>query len=215
LIFPFIQPFSIFDVDSAEERGGTSLANSTEANFALHLYRSLAKEAGHIATQSRVCIITPYSQQAALLRRTFSQGLGHEYTSRVEVNTVDSFQGREANIIIFSCVRAAGSRGIGFLSDVRRMNVALTRAKHFLFVIARCQSIVVNPYWDQLVKHAREGRAIIPVPMQGRFQFPELSSLEAMKPIPKEMIPVSKKRKASSSIQEGNDSDDEDGEICI
>ena len=199
-------------MDSSEERGGTSLANSTEANFALHLYKSLVKEAGHIRTQSRVCIITPYSQQAALLRRTFSQGLGHDYERVVEVNTVDSFQGREASVIIFSCVRAAGSKGIGFLSDVRRMNVALTRAKHFLFVIARCQSIIVNPYWDQLVKHAREGRAIIPVPVSGRSVFPELSSLKSLEPEKKEMVPISKKRQLDDF--KGNvDSESEDGEL--
>lgn len=50
------------------------------------------------------------------------------------------------------------------MSDVRRMNVALTRAKHFLFVIARCKSICVNPYWDQLVRNARKDKAIVSVP---------------------------------------------------
>lgn len=70
-----------------------------------------------------------------------------------------------ANVVIFSAVRAAGSRGIGFLSDVRRMNVALTRAKHFLFVIARCKSIVVNPYWKDLVTHARGQNAVMKVPL--------------------------------------------------
>lgn len=83
--------------------------------------------------------------------------------------------------MIFSCVRAAGSKGIGFLSDVRRMNVALTRAKHFLFVIARCSSIVVNPYWRDLVNHARETGAVIKVPFSGSqqstFIFPDLSTL--------------------------------------
>ena len=44
------------------------------------------------------------------------------------------------------------------------MNVALTRAKHFLFVIARCQSVVVNPYWNDLVQHARETNAVLRVP---------------------------------------------------
>ena len=88
--------------------------------------------------------------------------------------------------MIFSCVRAAGSKGIGFLSDVRRMNVALTRAKHFLFVIARCSSITVNPYWRDLVEHARESEAVIPVPFSaGRdaFTFPDLSTLKAMSPL--------------------------------
>ena len=93
--------------------------------------------------------------------------LGPQYESMVEVNTVDAFQGREANIVIFSAVRAAGSRGIGFLSDVRRMNVALTRAKHFLFVIARCASVVVNPYWSDLIEHARETNAVLRVPLIG------------------------------------------------
>ena len=96
------------------------------------------------------------------------------------MSSVDSFQGREANIVIFSCVRAAGSKGIGFLSDVRRMNVALTRAKNFLFVIANCSSITVNPYCRDLVEHARETDAVIQVPFRGDqqgFSFPDLSSL--------------------------------------
>jgi len=102
------------------------------------------------------------------------------------VSSVDAFQGREANIVIFSCVRAAGSKGIGFLSDVRRMNVALTRAKNFLFVIANCSSITVNPYWRDLVEHARETDAVIQVPFQQgdrQHSFPDLSFL---KPMPKQ-----------------------------
>ena len=79
-------------------------------------------------------------------------------------STVDAFQGREAGIVIFSCVRSSCA-GIGFLSDVQRMNVALTRAKHFLFVIARQRSIMVNPYWRKLVGFARSKNAIIQVPV--------------------------------------------------
>ena len=161
---PAFQPFTILDLDSQEERGGTSLSNSTEAHLAVHLYTSLKQITGGLSASSRVAVITPYSQQAGLLRRCFGDLLGKDYTKYVEVNTVDAFQGREANIVIFSAVRAAGSHGIGFLSDVRRMNVALTRAKHFLFVIARCKSIVVNPYWKDLVEHARDTNAVVTVP---------------------------------------------------
>lgn len=117
------------------------------------------------------------------MRRTFSNSLGDGYDRFVEVSSVDAFQGREASIVIFSCVRAAGSKGIGFLSDVRRMNVALTRAKHFLFVIARCSSIIVNPYWRDLVEHAQETEAVIQVPFSGSrqaFSFPDLSTLKAV-----------------------------------
>ena len=77
---------------------------------------------------------------------------------------MDSFQGRESPIVILSCVRASpAGGGIGFLSDVQRMNVALTRAKHFLFVIAKCQSIIVNPYWRDLVGHALEKGSVLKV----------------------------------------------------
>lgn len=48
----------------------------------------------------------------------------------IEINTVDAYQGREKDIIIFSCVRASKERSIGFLADYRRMNVAITRAKY-------------------------------------------------------------------------------------
>mmetsp|Transcript_21003 Transcript_21003/g.45558 ORF Transcript_21003/g.45558 Transcript_21003/m.45558 type:complete len:99 (+) Transcript_21003:284-580(+) len=82
------------------------------------------------------------------------------------------------------------------------MNVALTRAKHFLFVIARCSSITVNPYWRDLVDHARETEAVVPVPFSGSrqtFSFPDLSTLKAM-PVPqKPMIPVNRKKHRADS----------------
>lgn len=211
--FPHIKPFNIFDLDSKEERDGTSLSNTNEAQLALHLYCALDRETNGLLAKSRVAVITPYSQQTALLHRLFEEQFGNAYSSRVEIryaphlcdesyvfsvllcnqpllnypritfiSTVDAFQGREAGLVIYSCVRAAGSKGIGFLSDVQRMNVALTRAKYFLFVIARCRSIMVNPYWRNLVGYAREKSAIIAVPMDRRNsnkgnQFPDLKRL--------------------------------------
>ncbi len=124
----------------------------------------------------------------------------------MEISSVDAFQGREANIVIFSCVRAAGSKGIGFLSDVRRMNVALTRSKHFLFVIANTRSITVNPYWRDLVKHAREKEAVIQVPYSGSrqsYSFPDLSTLTAMPSPLKQIAPCgNKKQRTGSAVTE-------------
>ena len=191
------------------------MSNSTEAQFALHLYTSLTKNVGHVVQQSKVSIITPYSQQATVLRRVFSQYLGPDYVNCVEVNTVDAFQGRESNIVIFSCVRAAGSKGIGFLSDVRRMNVALTRAKYFLFVIARCESIVVNPYWADLVKNAKDANSVIRVPMKSPQQnFTELAKLKPVKPVSKS-ITAAAKALENFSKQNGDkiNNDPEDGEV--
>lgn len=178
---PAFSPMMILDLDSKEERGGTSLSNLSEAKLAVYLYEQLKGLSGGLSTSSKVAVITPYAQQCRLLRRSFSDLLGPRYENSVEVNTVDAFQGREANIVIFSAVRAAGSRGIGFLSDVRRMNVALTRAKYFLFIIARCESIVVNPYWSDLVQHARETNAVVRVPMIGSGSGASFSQLASWK----------------------------------
>ena len=191
------------------------MSNSTEAQFALHLYMSLTERVGHVVKQSKVSIITPYSQQATVLRRVFSQHLGPDYPSNVEVNTVDAFQGRESNIVIFSCVRAAGSRGIGFLSDVRRMNVALTRAKFFLFVIARCESIVVNPYWADLVKNAKDASSVIRIPMKRPEQnFSDLSKLNPERPKSKPITSAGKGlNKGSAQSVGGMSKDVEEGEV--
>ena len=189
------QPFTVLDLDSKEERGGTSLSNSTEADLALYLYDSLKKISNGLSATSRVAVITPYAQQANLLRRKFGDLLGENYAKFVEVNTVDAFQGREAKIVIFSAVRAAGSHGIGFLSDVRRMNVALTRAKNFLFVIARCKSITVNPYWKDLVEHARDTNAVVTVPIlqgpkKGRTQFSPFDEWGRKRDLPSQPLPA-------------------------
>jgi senataxin len=164
---PGFKPLVILDLDSREERTGTSLANSAEAQLCVFLYQQLKQVSHGLSSKTKVAIISPYAEQVALLRRCFTDVLGPDFAKFVEINTVDAFQGREANIVIFSAVRAAGSRGVGFLSDVRRMNVALTRAKHFLFVIARCKSVVVNPYWKELVEHAREKKAVFRIPVLG------------------------------------------------
>jgi senataxin len=175
---PTFQPFMVLDLDSREERGGTSLSNSAEAQLAVYRYSRLKDASRGLSAQSKVAVITPYAQQSRLLKQYFADALGPQSESMVEVNTVDAFQGREANIVIFSAVRAAGSHGIGFLADVRRMNVALTRAKHFLFVIARCESVSVNPYWKDLISHARRTNAVLRIPIFGRgrsMTFGELS----------------------------------------
>lgn len=81
--------------------------------------------------------MTPYRSQKQCLIEKFKY-IMKEAASEVEIMTVDSCQGREMDVIIFSCVR--GERkpsSLGFVSDIKRLNVAITRAKHALWILGQ------------------------------------------------------------------------------
>jgi superfamily I DNA and/or RNA helicase len=95
-------------------------------------------------------VITPYAAQSARLQRELStlidQGL--------EVDSVDGFQGREKRVIVFSAVRSNESAEVGFLADERRLNVAITRAKHKLVVVGDSATLSTDAHWRALFDHA-------------------------------------------------------------
>jgi hypothetical protein len=76
---------------------------------------------------------------------------------------VDGFQGKEKDIIIISCVRANDGGSIGFLSDTRRMNVALTRARFGLYIVGCAETLQSNPPWSKLIAYAESHDAMITV----------------------------------------------------
>jgi len=73
----------------------------------------------------------------------------------IEINTVDSYQGREKDIMIFNCVRnnkITHERGsLGFVTDPRRLNVAITRPKHFLFIVGNRPTLSKDLTWKTLI----------------------------------------------------------------
>jgi regulator of nonsense transcripts 1 len=82
----------------------------------------------------------------------------------VEIGTVDSFQGREKDIIVLSCVRANSSTGtIGFLSNRQRLNVSLTRAKYGLFIICNKNSLKINDDWNSCIQDAEDRNLIVDI----------------------------------------------------
>lgn len=83
--FPHFKPFTIFDLDSREEREGTGLSNMHEAQLAVHLYMSLDNQIDGLISKSRVAVITPYAQQTQLLHKLFEDALGASYSARVEI----------------------------------------------------------------------------------------------------------------------------------
>lgn len=150
-------PYRFFDVQGTHQSAprGHSLINVAELEVALQLFERLITDCRGYDFKGKVGIITPYKSQLRELRSRFAQRYGDGIFSTVEFNTTDAFQGRESEIIIFSCVRASPNRGIGFLADIRRMNVGLTRAKSSLWVLGNSQSLMQGEFWGGLIQDAR------------------------------------------------------------
>ena len=134
---PLLKPYVFYDITHGREshRGGSvSYQNMHEAQFCLRMYEHLQKTLKSLGLgKVSIGIITPYKLQLKCLQREFDDVLNSEEGKDLYINTVDAFQGQERDVIIMSCVRAS-SHGVGFVADIRRMNVALTRARRALWV---------------------------------------------------------------------------------
>jgi predicted DNA helicase len=98
-----------------------------------------------------VAVISPYGAQVQRLRALLSSRVDEG----LEVDTVDGFQGREKDAVVVSLVRANEAGEVGFLADVRRMNVALTRARRKLVVVGDGATVARHPFYAAFFEHAQ------------------------------------------------------------
>jgi ATP-dependent RNA/DNA helicase IGHMBP2 len=131
-----------YDEELEEDTG--SRWNVQEASLAARKVRALL-EAGLAASQ--IGVISPYRAQVRQLRELLADVNG------LEIDSVDGFQGREKEAIIVSLVRSNPEGEIGFLSDVRRTNVALTRARRKLLVIGDSATLANHPFYQRMLTH--------------------------------------------------------------
>jgi ATP-dependent RNA/DNA helicase IGHMBP2 len=164
LLFPGDTPLLYIDTAGCgfdEKPEGTSSVNPEEATFLFsHLIRlvdDIAKEpnTGYgLENFPSIAIISPYKQQIHLLKEqlTHSPSL-LRYGDKVSVNTIDSFQGQERDIVYISMTRSNPEGEIGFLSDIRRMNVAMTRARKKLVVIGDSATLSRLPFYADFIAY--------------------------------------------------------------
>ncbi|KAG9157370.1 hypothetical protein Leryth_005003 [Lithospermum erythrorhizon] len=154
-----LKPYIFYDITHGREshRGGSvSYENIHEAQFCLRLFEHLQKVSKSLGMgKVTVGIITPYKLQLKCLQREFKDVLNSEEGKDIYINTVDAFQGQERDVIIMSCVRAS-NHGVGFVADIRRMNVALTRARRALWVMGNANSLIRSEDWAALISDAKE-----------------------------------------------------------
>jgi senataxin len=149
-------PYRFFDVQGVSKSGGSrSLVNESEIQVAIQLYETLRVQFLKQDIRGKVGIITPYKGQLIELRNALQRRYGPDILEDIDTNTTDAFQGREAEVIIFSCVRA-NSGSIGFLQDIRRMNVGLTRAKSSLWVLGDSKTLEKGEFWRYLINDAKQ-----------------------------------------------------------
>ena len=141
--------FSELDSDAKSESiiKDFSISNEMEAIQVVSLITTfLTRSEKEVGFSGSIGVVTPYSAQVSLLKALISsdkelQNIIERCNCSIEINSVDAYQGRERDLIIFSAVRSNQSGKVGFLSDWRRMNVALTRAKSGLIVVGDLKTL--------------------------------------------------------------------------
>lgn len=143
---------------------GTSYLNRTEASNVEKIVTTFLK-AGVLPSQ--IGVVTPYEGQRAYVVNYMQRNgpMRSQLYKDVEVASVDSFQGREKDLIILSCVRSNENQGIGFLSDQRRLNVALTRAKYGVIILGNPRVLAKQILWNDLLNHYRDHQLIVEGPL--------------------------------------------------
>jgi ATP-dependent RNA/DNA helicase IGHMBP2 len=170
-----VRSWTVFDVDQPVEFVDTAGAgffeqiepetkspfNKEEANLLYgHLdnFLKFVELNGGMDLISNIGIISPYKAQVSLLQDQFDEKYidSPEFKNKVTIKTIDSFQGQERDIIYISLVRSNEKGEIGFLSDIRRMNVAMTRARKKLVIIGDSATIGTHPFYGKFLDYINE-----------------------------------------------------------
>ncbi|MEZ2445627.1 AAA domain-containing protein [Chitinophaga sp. RCC_12] len=166
LLFSEDNPLSFVDTAGCgfdEKLDGTSTTNPEEAVFLFkHLTRLVTALGEHYQPKDfpTVAVISPYKQQIQLLKEQLHHSpLLQPYADKISVNTIDSFQGQERDIVYISMTRSNTENKIGFLSDIRRMNVAMTRARKKLVVIGDSGTLSQLGFYADFITYAEHKNA--------------------------------------------------------
>lgn len=135
-----------------------SLFNEQEGRLLLkylsEVVAQLEQEGEALVSQVTIGVIAPYKEQVVLLREwILDYPVLQNYNHNISIHTVDGFQGQERDIIAISWVRSNEEGNIGFLRDLRRTNVAMTRAKRKLIMVGDSATLASHPFYQQLIQY--------------------------------------------------------------
>jgi len=143
-----------------EKADGVSISNPEEAALLYrHLTQLVATLGEHYSPTDfpTIAVISPYREQIYVLKELLQHSPElMAYGSKISVNTIDSFQGQERDIVYISMTRSNDSGVIGFLSDIRRMNVAMTRARKKLVIAGDSATLSRFPFYAGFIAYAEK-----------------------------------------------------------
>lgn len=143
-----------------ENSYGTSKFNLYEIEPLISVLKSVINEG--CVSIDEIGILTAYDAQKIKLKAAVQKAFSHEAACRVEIDSIDGFQGKEKDLILFSAVRSNASNELGFLRDARRMNVMLTRAKRGVILFGDQFTLANDPTnWLPWLTWVASKRAII------------------------------------------------------
>ncbi|MGM0405972.1 MAG: IGHMBP2 family helicase [Thermoplasmatota archaeon] len=148
---PLVFMDTLGNMEERSRKGSNSKENPGESLLVMEITKELL---GCGISEVDIGVITPYDDQ----KENIKSRIDHE---NIEIDTVDGFQGREKEVIILSMTRSNNSGDIGFLKDLRRLNVSITRAKRKLIIIGDSTTLSEHPFYNSLFNFIRdEGRYI-------------------------------------------------------
>ena len=166
LLYSSDSPLTFIDTAGCgfdEKTEGTSISNPEEASFLFkHLTQLIAGLKTYYPPEAfpTIAIISPYKRQVDLLKEQMLHTPDLQvYGDKISVNTIDSFQGQERDIVYISMTRSNTDNKIGFLSEIRRMNVAMTRARKKLIVIGDSGTLSQLPFYAGLIAYTESHHA--------------------------------------------------------
>ncbi|CAM4853435.1 unnamed protein product [Rotaria socialis] len=171
-----LKPYMILDIVNGQEQLDPvtqSYGNPLEADVVARLVQFINEQAK--VPFNQIGIITPYNYQVKLIEQKLVQHNLHQH--KIEIGTVDAFQGRQKDVILLSCVRAtqitdaSTTVGIGFVANRQRLNVSLTRAKYAMYILGHMNSLNVNEDWQKLYSNAVERKAIFQLTLPEQFEW--------------------------------------------
>lgn len=150
------------ELDSPEEFVGENYGriNKPEAELTIAQLKAYIAKIGRerfLEERIDVGVISPYKAQVQYLRQLLRRDeFFKPYRHALTVNTVDGFQGQERDVILISLVRANEEGQIGFLGDLRRMNVAMTRARMKLIILGNAATLTRHTFYRQLYAYVKQ-----------------------------------------------------------